>query len=643
MSLHYWYKGNIYSVLLFRLLIVLVLLLLSRIMIYFFNPSAFSNLSTGHFLFITFAGLRFDLFTLVIFNLPIVFLVLIPNPFKNKRIYQGICYALFFILNAIALLANFIDLVYIQFTQKRLTFDFFGFVGETGEEMQTLVLDYILDFWYITMLWIVFVVVLVFFSLRFRIDYKRFKTYKGKKYLYDAIRLIVVSAIAVLLIRGGFQDKPINLINAGEYTQPKYFPIVLNTPFSIIKTMKNTGLKEKHYFSKEEASIIFNPARSMQLEDNGNGNTNVVIIILESFTAEHSAYLNPHLDNGNYKGYTPFLDSLMEHSLAFKGFANGEKSMDAIPSILSGIPSMMNRSYLVSSYVGNDVESLASKLKEKGYSTAFYHGGTNGTMGFESYSKVAGFDKYYGRSEYNKEDDFDGDWGIFDGPFLQYMARTLNETPQPFFANVFTLSSHHPYLVPEGYENRFPKGTLDIHETVGYADDALRQFFKTAAGMPWFHNTLFVITSDHTFPPCYDEYKTAWGRYCVPIVFYSPVDSLNTDKEIVAQHIDIFPSILDYIGYEGKYFSFGNSVFDEESLHFAVSYLPTTYQLIKGDYLFKFDGVNDLALYNFREDPLLLINILEKNDSVRKEMSILTKAVIQQYNNRMINNRISFK
>ena len=643
MSSRKWFAGNIYSVLLFRLLIVLLLLLLSRILIYFFNPSAFANLGAGHFLYITFAGLRFDLFTLIVFNSVIIFLMVIPIPIKNNRIYQGISYTLFYILNAVALSANFIDIIYVQFTQKRLTFDFFGFVGETGGEMKALVLDYIIDFWYIPLLWVLFIAIMIFLSSRFRIAYQKLKSYKPRSYIFDFIRLVVFAGLSVLIIRGGFQDKPINLINAGEYTQPKYFPIILNTPFSIIKTMKNTGLKEKHYYSEGEINSIFNPARQMQNIRQDSGDFNVVIIILESFTAEHSAYLNPHLENGSYKGYTPFLDSLMQRSLTFKGFANGEKSMDAIPAILSGIPSMMNRSYLVSSYVGNDVESLASKLKENGYSTAFYHGGTNGTMGFESYSKVAGFDRYFGRSEYNNEDDFDGDWGIFDGPFLQYMAENLNESPQPFFATVFTLSSHHPYVVPAGYEDHFPKGTLDIHETVGYADDALREFFKSASAMPWYDNTLFVITSDHTFPPYYDEYKTAWGRYCVPIVFYAPQDSLNKNEDKVVQHIDILPSILDYIGYEGEYFSFGNSVFDETELHFAVSYLPVTYQLIKGDFLYKFDGEKDLALYNFRKDPLLLENILEKEDSVRNEMSILTKVIIQQYNNRMIGNRISVK
>ncbi len=643
MSSQTWYKGSIYSVLLFRLLVVLVLLLLSRILIYVFNPSQFTNLTLSHFLYICFTGLRFDLFTLIIFNAAVIFLIVIPIPIKNNRIYQGICYSLFYIFNAIALLANFIDVGYVEFTQKRLTFDFFGFVGETGGEMQTLVLDYIIDFWYITLLWIFFVALMVFLSSRFRIDYMKAKRYKPVSYAFDFGRLVVFAALSVLIIRGGFQDKPINLINAGEYTQPKYFPVILNTPFSIIKTMKNTGLKEKHYFDEQELEAIYNPEGSLNNDSIREMNTNVVIIILESFTAEHSAYLNPHLENGNYKGYTPFLDSLMQHSLSFKGFANGEKSMDAIPSILSGIPSMMNRSYLVSSYVGNDVESLASKLKDKGYATAFYHGGTNGTMGFESYSKVAGFDSYYGRTEYDNEDDFDGDWGIFDGPFLQYMANTLNTTPQPFFTTVFTLSSHHPYVLPAGYENRFPKGTLDIHETVAYADDALREFFKTASTMPWFSNTLFVITSDHTFPPYFDEYKTAWGRYCVPIIFYGPSDSFSENSEITVQHIDILPSILDHIGYEGEYFSFGKSVFDKGGSHFAVSYLPTTYQLIMGDYLFKFDGENDLALYNLSNDPLLRENILEKEDSVRNEMSTFTKAIIQQYNNRMRVNRISVK
>lgn len=291
--------------------------------------------------------------------------------------------------------------------------------------------------------------------------------------------------------------------------------------------------------------------------------------------------------------------------------------------------------------MSNDITSLAEVLRKRDYSTAFFHGGTNGTMGFEAYTKVAGFDNYYGRYEYDNEDDFDGNWGIFDEPFLQYTAETVDKMKKPFFGCIFTLSSHHPYTIPEKYKGMFRKGNSDIVESIMYADYSLQKFFETARKMPWFENTLFVLTADHTSEAFHPVSRTSVGRYSIPIVFYSENENWQQFNNGIAQQIDIMPSVLDYLGYDESYLAFGESLFDSLATRFAISYLNGMYQLIQNDYVYKFDGEKDVSLYNFKKDSLLRNDLLGSKDSIQNKMRQMTKAIVQEFNNRMIENRLN--
>jgi phosphoglycerol transferase MdoB-like AlkP superfamily enzyme len=621
-----------------------VLLFLSRILIYFVNPSLFSEISFSHLVYIFLTGLRFDLFTLVIANGPFIFFSSIPLSIKYNRLYQAVLNLVFYVTNSVALALNFIDVIYFRFSQKRMTMDMFAYVKETGNEFISLIPVFIRDFWFIFMLWVLFVVVLIWISQKIQAEDRKKKDYTLKRYLYDSIKFVIILILFVVAGRGGLQYRPINIINAGDYTEPKYFPVLLNTPFTIIKTKDEISLVPKVYFSdQQELDRIFTPVKSFNHKPENFKSLNVVILILESFTAEHSAFLNPELNRGKYLGYTPFLDSLMGHSLVFKGFANGEKSIDGIPAILSGIPSLMTSPFITSPYAGNTVHSIASLLKSKGYANAFFHGGTNGTMGFESYTKIVGFDRYIGRNEYNNDKDFDGKWGIFDEEFLQFTAQQLNSMEEPFVAAIFTLSSHHPYTVPEKYKGKFPKGTLDIHESIGYSDYALKQFFNTISRTDWFDSTLFVLTADHTYQGYYPFYRTTVGKYSIPIVFYLHGKDWGESRIKTVQQTDILPSVLDYLGYDGDFVAFGESVFDSTAQHFAISYLYGFYQLIKDGYVLKYNGAKDIGFFHLDKDNLLRVNLVERQDSIQGSMRELTKAIKQQFDFRMVNNRLTIE
>jgi len=196
---------------------------------------------------------------------------------------------------------------------------------------------------------------------------------------------------------------------------------------------------------------------------------------MESLGSEYTALAK------DKQSLTPFLDSLADKSTQFvNAYANGKTSIKGIPAIVAGIPTLFDGSFTYSAYNANSFESIGSLLKKKGYSTSFYHGGNNGTMGFDVFAKAAGFDRYYGRNEYPNPVDYDGHWGIFDESFFQFFKAQLDQEKKPFATCFFSLSSHHPYTLPEKHKGRFKGNSLAIGASIQYADYALVQFFETA-------------------------------------------------------------------------------------------------------------------------------------------------------------------
>ena len=331
----------------------------------------------------------------------------------------------------------------------------------------------------------------------------------------------------------------------------------------------------------------------------------------------------------------------MESYYFKNGFANGKVSIDAVPSILSSIPSLMNNSFISSSYSLNKINGLPKILKKEGYTTSFFHGAFNGSQNFDQYAKVAGFDHYFGKDQYTGKEAFDGKWGIFDEEFLQFYASTLSTFKQPFFSSLFTISSHNPYTIPKRYKNKFPKGTTDIQESIAYTDYALRAFFKTAKKQSWYANTLFVLSADHTSAAGdKDIDKTSIGKFRIPILFFDPSNPEFTgvnDKNF--QQIDIMPSILDYLNIKTEMVSFGKSYKSQHN--FVVYYLQGTYHCIKDDYYLAFANNQTIGLYNYKKDVLLKSNLMNKEQVRVKEYERFLKAYIQSFNERVTNNQLA--
>ena len=629
------YLNNLFQ-LLKHLTFLLLVYSICRLLFYCFNYSYFSDLSVWRLLSIVFFGIRFDLSAIILSNALFIVFFLLPFAFREKKVFRGVLKWLFIGVNSIAMLANSVDLAYFKFTLKRTNatvFNFFG--GKIGNDLGHLFSLFLIDYWYVFVIWIL--LSFLVYKLYKRAEKNISLQWTTKQYGIQTLILLLFIGFAIIAFRGGFQLKPMSPVNAGEYAAVKYIPLVVNTPFTILKTMDVEAIVPSTAWEikdEEQLQKLYTPLHKAKSE--GFKKLNVFIIVLESFSKEYVGALN-----GKHTGYTPFLDSLISQSLTFtNAFSNGKTSIEGIPTIVSSIPSWMNEPYITSPYGSNQMNSLANLLKQQNYYTAFFHGGSNGTMGFDAFSNLAGYDNYFGRTEYNNEKDYDGHWGIWDEEFLQYTANTINKKQQPFFATVFTLSSHHPFPIPERYKGKFKEGPLPIEKSVGYSDFALRKFFESAKKMSWFNNTLFVLTADHTGISEDTFYSNTLGNYSIPIIYYMPNSQLKGRDSIVTQQIDIMPSILDFLNYPSPYFSFGNSVFDNTTGHFALTFNSDLFQLIEKNFVLQFNGDKAINLYNFRNDSLLKNNLMNSEAGVSQKMENKTKAIIQTYQQSLINNKM---
>ncbi len=634
--------------LLWNLALVYVVFLICRIVFLWVNIKYFPDLSFDELKLIFAGGLRFDTSAILYSNLVYILLLILPLHARERKGYQLGAKIYFIVANSLCILANLMDTVYFAYTNRRTTSTIFSEFSKEGN-LGAIFGREVVNHWYLTLLAIVLIAALWYFYRGIKPVQK--KTQSWVYYPVQTLFMVLFIPLVVFGLRGGPSRaiRPITISNAAQYVDhPLAGAIVLNTPFSIYRTLGNAVFKDPAYMPEEEMVRVFDPVHIPNPQHPFQAK-NVVVIILESFSQEFVGSLNKDLEGGKYKGYTPFLDSLItNHALTYtNSFRNGRKSIDAMPSVLSGIP-MFVEPFVLTSYSANKVGGLAQSLRQKGYYSAFFHGADNESMGFQAFARATGFQNYYGYTEYcadpnyNGDKDFDGVWAIWDEEFMQFFCDRINEFKQPFVTGLFSATSHHPFNIPERYRKIYPEEGMIIHKSIRYSDNALKQFFKKASKQPWFENTIFVLCADHQNISDHAEYQNELGSLRVPIIFYAPGDpELKGRREGISQQIDIMPTVLGYLGYDQPYFAFGcDLLHTPPEQQFDVCYLNGVYQYIKGDFLLQFDGEKPLGVYNIHEDKFLKTNLLGKLP-VQGIMERELKAIIQQYMQRMLSNRIS--
>ncbi|MCF0194704.1 MAG: sulfatase-like hydrolase/transferase [Bacteroidaceae bacterium] len=590
-------------------------------------------------------SMLFDTSAFCYLNALWLLLVLLPLHWKECDGYHTFARIVFVAFNGLGVVMNLTDSVYFQYTGRRTTATVMSeFAGE--DNLAGVFGIELLRHWYLVVAGIA-----VIYGLWRLYTSTRTRNVRPL-WLYYALHLVALTLTVLLSIagmRGGVTAavRPITISNAAQYVnRPAEAAMVLNTPFSVIRTIGKTAFPVPEYFDNaDEVEAIYSPVHEC-VAPTDSLRPNIVILILESFGREYIGALNETATGERFPTFTPFVDSLCRVSLTFDySFCNGRKSIDAMPSILSSIP-MFVEPFILTPASMNRRTGIASELAPLGYYSAFFHGAQNGSMGFQAYARSVGFRDYFGRTEYNADpatrgdDDFDGMWAIWDEPFLQFYARTMGSFRQPFVTGVFTATSHHPYAVPDEYKDIYRDEDDNAnHKCIRYVDNALRRFFETASRQPWYANTIFVLTSDHTNLSTYAPYATDLGGFCSPIVFFDPSGRFPRGRmHKVAQHIDIMPTLLDYVGATRPYVAFGKSLL-ADTASWAVNQCGGVYQYVEDTLLLQFDGDRTTAVYDYRNDWMQTHNLVDHPDQPRLERRL--KAIIQDYMQRMNDDRLT--
>ena len=619
------------KIILKRLLLLVFIYQLLRVAFYIANSSTFTDIPANQTAVAFLQGLRFDCSAILVTNLLFIFFSLAPTQYLHQPKYQRFLKGLYFLINVPLILINLIDTEYFKFIGRRSTNEIATITGDILNQAGQLIQHY----WYILLL-VIFITLILYYL------YPNKFRYQESTRRHRIWQIIGLTVGIVILIRGGFQYKPIRVTDAFIFEQPILGNLALNSTFTFFRSLNKTTFEKATYFTNQQEllqALNFNPQQGLQISGPPIRD-NVVIIILESFGSEYTGIEN------NGKGYTPFFDSLATEGLFFReNYANGRRSIEALPSILSGLPSLMNNPFMASAYQGNQIYGIGNVLKPHGYYTSFYHGGANGTMSFDAFAKFVGFDHYYGLDEYPKEKvktDFDGNWGIFDEPYLQYFVGQLTTQPQPFLTTVFTLSAHHPYTLPEKYRSKFPEGPLSIHKTIRYSDYALQKFFKTAAQQPWYSNTLFILTADHTHHNYLRSYRNRFGSHKVPLLLFHPgKDFKNIDPNKITQHADIMATIVDYLNVPtDMLLPFGHSVLDSTSSGKALLYSDNIYSLIHHDFITDLHPDGRITLLKYKTHGFTKLK--NQPTAVENKYGRELKAHVQYFQNSLIENNLYY-
>tara|TARA_Y100001978_G_scaffold203199_1_gene227390 strand:- start:2137 stop:3933 length:1797 start_codon:yes stop_codon:yes gene_type:complete len=556
-------------------------------------------------------GCWFDLITISLFLFPFIIFSTIPLPQIINKYRRILDWVLFVPPVIVIFFFNSWDIAYFSFARKRISYDYFKFIISENEA-SVLAGDFISEFWWLILVFILTLLIVFYFFFKLKQEYSDPKDWRSWS------KFVLTAGLFLVIGRGGFQLRPVGVLEATNYCSLQNSPAVLNSAFTILKTYDSEGLERKTYFKKENLNALFNPFQRSNPSGFLPDKTNVVFVLFESYG---SMYVGPN----NPESYTPFLDSILKESMYFEyGVANSRTSMDGLPSVVASIPSWMNESFILSSYGMNQFQSLPSILKKRGYSSAFFHGATNGSMRFDAFTAAAGFDRYFGRSEYPVSSHYDGHWGIPDHYFMPWSVVEINKLSEPFFTMIFTISSHHPYQIPKDFQSKVKQGPDPICKAISYSDYAFHEFWKKAKGQEWFENTLFIFCADHVGPTGRKDRSNLEWSFKIPIAYYHPKQELpKVAANISTQQIDIMPTVLDLLNIETDFFAMGTSYFSNFELPKVV-----------------YQGGNLIAL-SANEKPLIWNDLMSSKWSLEdiKRINQL-KAIYQHYTNALIDNRM---
>ncbi len=403
----------------------------------------------------------------------------------------------------------------------------------------------------------------------------------------NSIKRIVVFTVVFLLlavgVRGGTQRKTIHVINAFATGNPIQGNLILNGAYSALRSFDNKPSVSHDFYApaklKQQAQKLGlykqNEDYPFQYKFNSKkeNKLNIVIILLESWSYKYIDALA-----GNNYGITPNFDKLIKQGLSFNRFYSaGQRSIEGLQAVLTGVPLLVDLPRLGWGLENSKFSRLGSILQKHNYHTMFAQSSRRTSFHIDSISAATGFKNYFGREDmqlklnYANPDSF---WFGWDYETFNKVEDYLAKTKQPFINFTFTGSTHAPYGTLPNEFLKYPHSTdteQGFMNTLFYADWALGQFMEKARQQPWFDNTVFFFTADHTLG-AYQNNNTL-DQFHIPFVIYSPKHIKAGVNNTISSHLDILPTIIDLLKLPDTFSAVGKSLLRKNNDNNAFAYI----------------------------------------------------------------------
>ncbi|MDD3477006.1 MAG: sulfatase-like hydrolase/transferase [Sulfurimonas sp.] len=554
------------------------IMMIIRLQLLVMYPSDFNDLTLIQTIQSLFMGFRVDTITLFTFSfIFIIPLIFIKNITARKVI--GILWAV--ILLAIFTI-SFSDVLYFNFTHKHISNEVFN-LGDDFNIITNIAFNSYLIYTVLASLFSLFT-----FYLFYTIFSTQPITFVGGK------KLIIFSLIVLLILFLGIRNKTsgksfgssdafaVSKISSGNLALNGCFTLYraaqggerhnlidLNKAIDITKN----SLYTPNATYPDENYPLFKSYPSKQKEK-----YNVVIVLLESWGAEHIDGFTKYKE----LNVTPFFKQLSNESLKFTNFyANGFRSIFGITSLFTGITLPSGFQYLGRGLELSNISYLGRVAKDNGYSTMAMQGGNRRSYRVDAVTHIAGFDDYYGAEDIPNieviEEGKEARTGTYDYNLLDFYNKKISELKEPFLSFAFTSTNHPDLYLPRAEFERYPHALNNYYGELNaylYVDNAIEKFMNSAKKEPWFDRTIFIFTADHGNGDALNkigkelrdnpEKLGSIEHYRIPLVIYAPKIFEPQEIKTLGSQNDIFPTIVDMLGFEANITTIGNSLFDND-------------------------------------------------------------------------------
>ncbi|KGP91177.1 hypothetical protein N780_08045 [Pontibacillus chungwhensis BH030062] len=294
---------------------------------------------------------------------------------------------------------------------------------------------------------------------------------------------------------------------------------------------------------------------------------NVVLISMESlqnFAIDYKV---------NGKEVTPFLNDLIDdkNSVYFNNFYHntGQGKTSDSEFLLANSLYPLPRGAVFTTNAGNEFNGTPEILKEKGYTSAVFHGNNDSFWNRDVMYPALGYDRFFSKKDYDVTPENSVNYGLKDMEFFEQSMPMIKSLEKPYYTKFITLTHHYPFVLNDEEDVMIDQtqtgdGTVDRYfQTARYMDEAFKKFFEDMKANGEYEDTVFIMYGDHY--GISENHNRAMSEIMgteirpfehtqlqrVPLIIHSPgLEGKTVDT--VGSQVDLKPTILNLLGVKNE-------------------------------------------------------------------------------------------